>query len=55
MYWQIYGYLAKIIDGTPKNMEPEKHIDMKWFSLNNLPENINEYTRNSIDAYLASK
>ena len=54
-YWISHNYLAKIINGTPKNMEPDKHIDMKWFSLQNLPKNINEYTRNAIDAYLASK
>lgn len=53
--WKSYGYLAKIISGTPKNMELDKHIDMKWFSIQNLPENINAYTKDSIDAYLASK
>ena len=40
---------------TQENMEPEKYIDMKWFSIQKLPENINEYTKDSIDAYLTNK
>jgi len=43
---RIYkSYEAKIISGAPKNMEPHKAKEMKWFSLDNLPENLTPYTK----------
>ena len=48
-HWIVHGYLAKYISGEPTNMEPTKHDDVKWFPLDNLPENITEYTRNSLN------
>ena len=32
-------------------MEPMKHLDMQWFSLDNLPENITITTKNAIENY----
>ena len=32
-------------------MEPTKHIDMKWFSLDNLPENITITTKYAVECY----
>jgi mutator protein MutT len=54
-HWIAIGYLVKYISGIPKNMEPEKHDEVKWFSLNSLPENINQYTKESIQIYLSLK
>ena len=51
-HWIAHGYLAKYVSGETKNMEPDKHDEVKWFSLKNLPENLNEYTRNSLNIYL---
>jgi len=34
-------------------MEPEKHDAVEWFSLDQLPEHINEYTKQSIEEYKA--
>jgi len=51
-HWVSLNYCAKIINGEPKNMEPEKHEEIKWFNLDNLPENINEYTLDAIRDYL---
>lgn len=50
-HWVSPSYLCKIIEGEPKIMEPNKHRDMKWFSINNLPENITITTQNAVDNY----
>ena len=31
-------FSAQITDRDPVNMEPEKHCDMQWFNLDNLPD-----------------
>lgn len=33
-------------------MEPDNHDAVQWFPFDDLPENINNYTRNSINTYL---
>ena len=40
-----------IINGKPKIMEPTKHTDMKWFSLNELPEKLTITTQNAVRYY----
>lgn len=35
--------------GHPKNMEPHKHSDMKWFKLNSLPEKIGSTTVKALE------
>lgn len=54
-HWIALGFLAKHISGEPKNIEPYKHDDVKWFAFNDLPENLTNYTKNSIDVYLNTK
>ncbi len=39
-HWVAPVYLAEITSGFPRNMEPEKHGELKWFNLNNLPKNL---------------
>jgi ADP-ribose pyrophosphatase len=53
-HWVAFNYLAKIISGTLQNIEPEKAEEIKWFKLNNLPENLTQTTREPIDVYLKS-
>lgn len=50
-HWVACGSFAKIIGGELTNMEPEKHDKVEWFSLDNLPENIVDYTKVSIDEF----
>jgi 8-oxo-dGTP diphosphatase len=38
--------------GEPMNAEPEKHVEIAWKNLNNLPENITSPSRDAIDAFL---
>ena len=51
-HWISLNYLVKIIGGDVQNLEPEKHEEVKWFSLNNLPENLAQNTIDAIREYL---
>lgn len=50
-HWVSPSYLCKITNGEPKIMEPTKHLDMKWFPLENLPDNITITTQNAVENY----
>ena len=54
-HWIAFNYLAKIINGHPQNLEPEKHDEIKWFNFNNLPEKITQTTIEPIKEYLKLK
>ena len=54
-HWISLNYLAKIIDGEVQNLEPEKHEEVKWFKLDDLPGKITPSTVDSIKEYLKSK
>jgi len=49
------GRFSRIIWWEVKNMEPEKHEAVQWFDINNLPSNINEYTKQSIEEFKSYK
>ncbi len=51
-HWIALGYLAEYISGEPKNLEPDKHDEVKWFPLDKLPPHLAAYTKNSIEVYL---
>ena len=44
-HWIALNYLAKVVEGEPKNLEPEKIEEIKWFNFNNLPTNLTQTTR----------
>lgn len=50
-HWVTPSYLCKIINGEPKNMEPLKHLELKWFSLEQLPTNITITTKYALKCY----
>jgi len=50
-HWIYLTYLAKIKSGELKNLEPAKHKDLRWFTLDNLPENLTSGARLSILEY----
>lgn len=54
-HWIAFNYLAKITNGEPKNLEPEKHEEIKWFNLDKLPEKITQTTIEPIKNYLNKK
>lgn len=44
-------FLVTII-GEPQNMEPHSHSDMKWFPVEDLPENVTMTTQKALAAFL---
>jgi 8-oxo-dGTP diphosphatase len=48
-HWISVIYTTKIIGGELKICEPNAISDMRWFSLNNLPEPIASFTRQALD------
>jgi 8-oxo-dGTP diphosphatase len=51
IHWVGAGCFAKIVGGELKNMEPEKHDDVKWFSIENIPNNLTDFTKIAIDEF----
>ncbi len=50
-HWIATSYLCRIKNGEPKIMEPDKASDMKWFSLDKLPENLTITTKKALADY----
>lgn len=51
-HWVAIHYLAKIINGEPHIMEPDKIEEIKWFNFDHLPNNLTQTTRDPIRDYL---
>ena len=50
-HWVTTTFLCKIKSGEPKVMEQHKHDDVKWFKMDELPENLSVASTNSLNAY----
>lgn len=48
VHWVAVSFLCTIIKGEPKNKEKEKHEEMKWFKISEVPDNLSEPTQNAI-------
>lgn len=51
VHWISPPFLCRIKKGEPKIMEPQKHTDMKWFSLKQLPADITITTKKAVECY----
>lgn len=47
-HWMALNFKAETKD-KPKNLEPEKISEIKFFDLNKVPENISDYTRECLE------
>ena len=54
-HYIYFTYLAKLISGTPKIMEPDKCSEVEFFSLDELPEPMTSQTKDYVKNYLNSK
>ena len=50
-HWVSPIFSARIVSGDPALMEPEKHGDWGWFSLDDLPVQITTPTRSFVQAH----
>lgn len=54
-HWVAISYLAKLYEGEPKNLEPHKHDQIRWFSFQHLPRKISKPTKDAIRSYLGEE
>lgn len=50
--WFTPVFLVNKKNGIAENLEPESHLDLSWFPLSEIPNNINTTTSLAIEAYL---
>lgn len=51
VHWMSPSFLCRIIKGVPEIKEPTKHLDLKWFKMDNLPEKLTITTKVAVDNY----
>lgn len=50
-HYVTVGFIVREYKGEVKTMEPETILEWKWFSLDNLPENLYNPSKKCIDKY----
>ncbi len=51
-HWLSPTFICRIKSGTPKIMEPHKHNGLRWFKLDDMPENLSQCTKDDVELYL---
>jgi len=44
-HWIALNFLVCVEKGNVKNREPEKHKELRWFLINEIPENISPFAK----------
>src|SRR5271157_2682098 len=50
-HWVSPTYICKIISGSPAILEPEKCSEIGWFSVDEIPTNLTQITRQNFEHY----
>lgn len=53
-HWIAVVYKAITLAGTPRLCEPEKHVNMRWFDLRDLPHPITQVTKEILPVLINS-
>jgi 8-oxo-dGTP diphosphatase len=51
----LVTFVATVWKGEPSNKEPEKHSEMVWLDINDLPSNMNRYALEMLQIYKDKK
>lgn len=51
-HWVSPAFLVRHISGSPCNMEPDYHEDMRWYPIHSLPSNITMTASLALKSYL---
>jgi mutator protein MutT len=54
-HWLAINFLADLVSGTPKIMEPGKCEKIKWFNIKKLPKKTTKTTKEPVRNFLAGK
>jgi 8-oxo-dGTP diphosphatase len=54
-HWIAFCYHLEYESGELENKEPEKHMAVQWFALNEVPEEISPYTKRAINEFKIKK
>ena len=46
-----FFFRAKKWKGVPRNMEPDRHDDLRWFEIDDIPNNTIGYVKQAIDCF----
>lgn len=49
-HWVAFNYLAETSSNIFINFEPDKQSDLQWFELSQIPAELSEYTRQSLQS-----
>jgi ADP-ribose pyrophosphatase len=48
IHWVSPVFSVRVVCGIPRNAEPYKHSELRWFQLDQLPDNLTLPTRNAL-------
>ena len=54
-HWVAPVYRARIVSGAPRNVEPTKHGDVRWWAIDALPDNLGRGVRDGLAARQAAE
>jgi len=51
-HWIALHFVAEMVGGELKNMEPHKHDSLEWFDLDNLPDKLTQTLIDPLEEYI---